>query len=809
MNALVRDLRYTIRTMAANRGFVATAVFVLALGIAANVLIFSVVDAVLLRSLPVPESDRIVMVFESNLERHTREAVAGANFIDWRDQSHSFESIAAYEYLDFNLTGSDSPERVQGIVTTAELFRVLGVTPMIGRVLQSEDENRGTDRVVVISRGLWERRFGANPAIVGQKFVANAETLTIIGVMPADFSYPREAELWIPPRQTVPERVLNPTVNMASNRDSHYLHTIARLNRGLTLDQARTEIEVVARRIEEQNPDENRNRGVALLALRDYEVGDVRTMLLVLSAAVGFVLLIACANVANLLLARATTRQKEIAIRTALGASRFRLVRQLLTESVLLALLGGAIGILLALWGVNPLVAMMPAGIYGAKQIGINGAVVAFTVAVSLGTGVVFGLVPALQATKSDLNESLKEGGRSGGAGSRGNRARNLLVVCEIASSLVLLIGAGLLIKSFVRLMHVDPGFETRGVLTMKLSLPAVQYPDAGKRATFFEQVIARLKSTAGVESAAAISRLPLTSGNSSRGFSIEGRQTDGASGPGADYRVISSDYFRAMGISLLKGRAFTDRDTTNSPGVAIINQTAAARYWADEDPVGRRIRIDNGDPWMEIVGVVQDVKHLGLDSESRAEMYVPYQKDPWPFMTIIVRSNSDPAAMAAVMRNEVWAVDKDLPIPDVKTNEQLLADSVARRRFNMLLLSIFGAMALALAAVGIYGVMSYSVTQRSHEIGIRMALGAKQTDVLRLVVGQGAILTVAGVGTGIIAAFGLTRLMKSLLFAVDSTDPLTFVVISLGLMCVALAACFGPALRATKVDPIVALRYE
>ncbi|MEK6410064.1 MAG: ABC transporter permease, partial [Acidobacteriota bacterium] len=685
------------------------------------------------------------------------------------------------------------------------------VQPILGRVFQPDEENLGSSRVAVISQGLWERRFGADKNIIGQKLSTNGVPFTIVGVMPAQFRFPEGSDLWVPPRQIVPEHVLNPTVNMAANRDSHYLSAIARLKPGVTLEQASADMDTVARRMEDQNPNENMGRGVRLATLREYEVGDVRWALLVLLGAVGFVLLIACANVANLLLARAATRQKEMAIRTALGANRLRLVRQLLTESMVLALIGGGLGLLLALWGIGPLVSLIPTSIHGAHGIGIDGVVLGFTLAVSLVTGVAFGLVPAWQASKGDLNESLKEGGRGGSAGARRNRVRGLLVVSEIALSLVLLVGAGLIIKSFVRLGQVNPGFDSRDVLTMRLSLPAAQYPDGRRRAVFFQQVIQRLQSLPGAQSAGAVSRLPLTPGNSGRGLTIEGWQDDGSgNSPSADYRVISPDYFRSMGIPLSKGRDFTDRDTSDAARVGIVNEAMARRYWPDEDPLGKRLRIDDDDdPWMEIVGVVADVKHFGLDSQSRTELYVPCSIDPWPFMTIVVRGGSGSAGLANAMRNEVWAVDKDLPVPDIKTMEQLLSDSVARRRFNMLLLGIFGGVALVLAAVGIYGVMSYSVTQRTHEIGIRMALGARQSDVLKLVVGQGMALALVGVGIGLAAAFALTRVLTSLLFAVDATDPATFVIISILLAGVALAACLAPARRAMKVDPMTALRYE
>lgn len=811
MQALIQDLRYAIRLMAARRAFTVIAVLVLALGIGANSAIFSVVNAVLLRSLPFPDPDRIVMVFERDLQQHNQEAVAAANFLDWRDQNQTFQNMAAYREESFALTGGERPERVSGLLTTASLFPVLGVKPMLGRVFQPDEDSLGNNRIALISHGLWERRFAGDPNILGQQLTANGEPLTIIGVMPAQFRFPAEADLWVPPRQTVPEHVLSPTVNMSVNRNSHYLSAIGRLKPHVTLAQARADMDTVASRLEAQDPNNNMGRGVALVTLRDQTVGDIRPTLMVLFGAVAFVLMIACANVANLLLARASTRRKEIAIRTALGATRTRLMRQLLTESILLGGAGGGVGLLLALWGMKPLVALMPSDLYGAKNIEIDGKVLGFTVGVSLLTGLVFGLVPALHATRTDLNVSLKGGGRGGTGEARRNRPTRFLVTFEIALSLVLLIGAGLMIKSFVRLEQVNPGFETRNVVTLRLSLPATRYPDSQSRATFFQQVVSRLQSLPGVLAAGAVSRLPLTSGNSSRGLKIEGVQDDGfGNGPAGDYRVISPDYFRSMAIPISRGRDLNERDTRDAPAVVIINETMARRYWPDEDPLGKRLRVDTaGEPWMEIVGVVGDVKHFGLDSQSKAEIYVPYTKDPWPFMSLVVRSASDPASLADAIRSEVWGLDRDLPVPAIKTMDQLLAGSISGRRFNTLLLGIFASVALVLSAVGIYGVMSYSVAQRTQEIGIRLALGAKRSEVLKLVVWQGMTLSLTGIGIGFGAALGLSRVLTRLLFAVTATDPATFVIISILLTGVALAACLVPACRAMRLDPMTALRDE
>ena len=809
MQTLLQDIRYAIRVLATNRAFSAASILLLALGIGANSVIFSVVNAVLLSSLPYPDADRILVVFETNMQRQTQEAISAANFLDWRDQNQVFESIAAYREESVSLTGSDRPERVYSLVTTSDLFSVLRVKPILGRVFGRDEEKLGASRVAVISRSLWERRFGSDPNILGQKLAANGEPLAIIGVMPGGFTFPGEADLWIPPRHVVPEHVLRPSVDMTANRDSQYLNVIARLKPGVTLEQANADMDTVAIRLEELYPDVDEGHRVSLTTIRENAVGKIRPALLVLFGAVGFVLLIACANVANLLLARGASRQREMAIRTALGASRSRLVRQLLTESVVLALSGGALGILLALWGFNALVAFIPADISPAKGVQIDGTVFGFTIVISLLTGLAFGVVPAWQTTRSEVNEALKDGGRGSSLGRGRNKARSFLIVSEIALSLVLLIGAGLMIKSFIRLAHVKPGFETANIATTRLSLPTAQYGTPSSRAMFFQQVITRIQTIPGVQSAAAISRLPLTPGNSSRSLNLEGR-TAPNEGFNADYRVISPDYFRSMGIPLLSGRDVDESDHNRSASVAIVNDTLARRSWPNETALGKRVRIE-GDQnrWMEIVGIVGDAKHFGLDSQVKPEIYIPYYSDPWPFMTVVVRSKSDLAALSAAIRSEVWAVDKDIPIPDIRTMDQLLSTSVSRPRFNMLLLGIFAAIALVLSAVGVYGVMSYSVVQRTHEIGIRMALGAAKSDVLRLVVGQGMRLLLIGIGLGLAAALVLTRVLTTMLFGVEPSDPTTFVLISVLLAGVALAACALPARRATRVDPIVALRYE
>ena len=807
MQTLWQDLRYGLRMLMKQPGFTLVAIIALALGIGANTAIFSVVNSVLVRPLPFANSDRLVVIWQSNPQANSfREAVAAANFLDWKDQNTVFEQIAAFREDNFNITGTDRPEQIPGSRVNPSLFQVLGVQPLLGRVFQDEDQD---SRSVVISKGLWGRLFADAPNIIGQKLIVNGEPLTITAVMPAGFDFPEGNDLWVRSRYRVPENPLNLKEDPSADRGHQYFRVIALLKSNVTLEQAQAEMDTISSRLEQQYPNQNMGQGGSLVSLREEEVGQVRPILLILFGAVGFVLLIVCANVANLLMARAATRQKEIAIRVALGASRKRIAQQLLTESVMLALAGGGAGLLVALWGISPLVALIPADIHGLQNISIDTKVLGFTMLVSLLTGLVFGLLPAMQASKTDLNESLKESGRGSTEGRRGASIRSVLIVSEIALSLVLLIGAGLMIKSFIRLQQVDLGFATDNVLTMRLTLPQAKYPEKRDQARFFQQALQQVQATPGVELAAAISRLPLTPGNSSRSFNIEGRSGNNAeAGSSADYRVISPDYFRAMGIPVLKGRSFTERDNAEAAGSVIINETAARRDWPDEDPIGKRLQIE-GDEWFEIVGVVGDVKHLGQASKARAEVYVSYLKRPWPFMTILARSPQNATALGETLREAVMAVDRDQPVYEIKTVEQLVSRSVARRRSNMLLLGIFAVVAMVIAAVGIYGVMSYSITQRKHEIGIRIALGANRRDILKMVLGYGLTLALAGVMIGAVAALMLTRLIESLLFGVSATDPATFALISVILIGVALGACFVPARRATKVDPMVALRYE
>ena len=807
MSTLLQDIRYGLRMLLKKPGFTAVAVIALALGIGANSAIFSVVNTVLLRPLPFNEAERLVRVYVTDAKRGIRRyPTSYLNFADWREQNRVFEHLAAYSSASATLAGGDIPELAEGVGSSADLFSVLGAQPALGRVFTRDEERPGGSHVVVLSHGLWQRRFGSDPKIIGQQILFDGESTTVIGVMPPGFSFPldqAQTEFWIP---------LDPKTQLNAERGANYLGVIGRLKPGASVQQAQAEMEAIARRLEQEYPQKNTGRSVNLVSMYEDVVGEIRPALLVLLGAVSFVLLIACANVANLLLARAASREKEMAIRTALGASRWRVMRQLLTESLLLSLLGGSLGLLLALWGIDLLSAAIPDNIPRVKEIGLDLRVLGFTMGVSILTGLMFGLAPALRASQTDLNESLKEGGRGSTEGLRRNRTRSLLVISEVALSLVLLIGAGLLIKSFAYLREIKPGFNPHNVLTASVSLPIVKYPEEQQQATFFQQTLERAAALPGVQSVAVVDPLPMSGNLAMTIFKIEGRPP---LAPGeqlaANSRAISADYLRAMGIPLLKGRALTERDSKDAPKVMLINETLAQRFFPGEDPIGKRVTPTIApDFTAEIVGIVGDAKHRSLDKEAGPEYYVSYLQAPSSYMSLVARTEvSDPTQLISALRGAVLQVDKDQPLSEIRTMEQLLANSVAKQRFNMFLLGIFAAVALLLAAVGIFGVMNYSVTRRTHEIGIRIALGAQSRDVLKLVMGQGMILTVIGVALGLAGAFAATRVMSSLLYGVSVTDPVTFTGVSLLLAGVALLACYLPARRATKVDPMIALRYE
>jgi putative ABC transport system permease protein len=774
------------------------------LGIGANTAIFSVVNAVLLRPLPFDDPERIVWLWDTQPQLPTAPASL-PDFLDWKEQNRSFENLAAYLSGSMFLDAGDGNSDARVGLVKPEIFSVFHVRPILGRTFTDEETLPGRFHVAVLSHSMWQNRFGSDANVLGRTIQLNGTAYTIIGVMPAGFSYPERAELWRP-LEIDPAKL---------DRGPHYLHVVGRLKPGVALAQAQADMSPIAARLSEQYKEKNAGHGVKLERLTNVVVGDIGLALYVLLGAVGFVLLIACANLANLMLARVGARQKEIALRTALGASRLRIVRQLLTESILLAVTGGAAGLLLAFWTVSWLVSLGADTIPRVHEISVDPRVAGFTLLVSVITGVLFGLAPAIQVSRPDLTDALKESGRTT-AGHRRNRLRSVLVVSEVALSLVLLVGAGLMIRSFAKLNQVDPGFKPAQVMTLGVAILRAKYPEDQHVAQVYSQILERAATAPGVLSAGAISDLPLTGSNISDSFTIEGRPPIAKEAePSTEYHIVTPRYFETMGIPLLSGRDFAQADTRQSPNVVVINDAFARRHFAGENPLGHRLRLQGQerDPLL-IVGVAGNVRQLGLDQQPPPEVYVPFLQDPlFPTyqrsMTIVARTKSDPGAIAGTLRAALTSVDKSLPVYALKPMTEHLRDSLARRRFNLILLSVFSGVALMLAAVGIYGVISYGVTQRTHEMGIRMALGAKPRDVLKLVVRQAMLLALGGVAIGLLAALALTRLMKSLLFNVGVTDPLTFAVIALLMTLIALLACLIPARRATKVDPLVALRYE
>ncbi len=807
LDALFQDVRYGLRTLRKSAGFTTVAVLTLALGIGANTAIFSVIRAVLLSPLPYDKPDRIVLVWESNPAAGFNQfAVAPPNYVDWRRDSSSFESMASAARGTFNYTGGAEPERLNGARVAAPFFAVFGVQPALGRAFVAADDVAGKAHVVVLGHGLWMRRFGGDRNILGKALTLDGQTYSVIGVMPEGFQYPTRVELWLPSEFTA--RDLDPGA-----RGAHYLRVVGRLKPGVSIEQAQAEMTGIAKRLQEQYPDLNKGWSALVVSINEATVGNIRATLLVLFGAVGFLLLIACANVANLLLARAATRQREMAIRTSLGAGRWRIARQLLTESVMLSTMGSALGLFLAEWGVRTLRTLPPSNLPRAAGIQLDLTVMGFTAVLAFATGILFGLVPALQNLRNAPSETLKEGGRTASAGRHG--MRSFLVVLETTLALVLLVGSVLLLKSLLRLQQVDPGYQSKNLLTASVSLPGSKYATDAQKAQFFEQLLTRLQNLKGVRTVGAASSNALEGQAYSFAFATkELAAVAPTEQPSAGFYTVSPDYFRTLGIPLLTGRTFTAQDVAGGPHVVVISQSVAKQFFRDRNPLGQLIFIGNSGPekgqiWREVVGVVGDVKDEGLEAGGSLALYEPYQQKTWSEMTLFLRTDGDPSQMTSAVRSEVMALDKDQPVAAIATGEELMASAVAQPQLRTLLLAIFAGVALVLAGFGVYGVMSNTVAQRTHEIGVRMALGAQQSSMLRLVVGNGMRLTLLGVSLGIGGALMLTRVMKGFLFQVTPTDPETFAAVVFFMVLVAFLASYIPARRAMRVDPVVALRYE
>ena len=813
MQTLLRDLRYAIRMLLKTPSFTAVAVISIALGIGANTAVFSVVNAVLLKALPYKDPETLMLVWGSGLQDgrlRNRDQVSATDVADFRHQTTMFEEVATYSGWYPIMSGNGfSAERVPAIQVGDGYFKVMKGTPMLGRVFTAEEQQEGKDFVIVLGYGLWQRRFGSDPAIVGKKILLNSRPYTIVGVMGPDFRA-------LPSSLVLPEGQFYRPVAEAyddSKRSERHLRAIARLNPGVTPQQAQTEVSLIAQRLEQQHPETNRGRGVHVTSITEDTVGGASRALWMIFGAVGFVLLVACANVANLLLARASARQKEITIRSAIGAARSRLIRQLLTESLLLSIVGGTLGLFIAIWGTGMIerIGSRINPVFNGFHIDLR--VLAFTFGLTLVTGLVFGIAPALQMSRPNLTESLKDVGRGLGGSVQGNRLRAALVIAEVAMTLVLLVAAGLLVRTIIRLDRVDKGFNSRNVLTMNIGLPSLKYPKPENVIAFYKQATERIAGVPGVSAAGISSVLPLSDNFDGRGLVVEDYPKPRGEEISVDLYVVTPGYLRAMEIPVLKGRAITEQDNVDGMKVALINQTMADQLWPNQDPIGKRIRFPDNDQnplrWRTIVGVVSDVSQYALDQKPPMQMYMPHEQFPTSFNTIVVKTASKPEEMFGAVRSAILSVDGEQAVYNVASLEELQSNSIVLRSFFMVLLITFAVLALMLAVVGIYGVMSYAVTQRTQEIGIRMALGAGAGDVLKLILRNGLALTAGGVVIGLAGAFFLTRLLAVLLFGVQPTDALTFTIVSLTLVIAALVACYLPARRAARVDPLVALRYE
>lgn len=815
LDSLFQDLAYGVRTMLRAPGFTIVAIVTLALGIGANAAIFSVVNAVLLRPLDYKNADRLVTILHDGSN-----PVAVANYIDWRDQAHSFSAMGAADYWSPNLTGGDIPEHLYGLKVTQSLLPMLGIEPLLGRVFAAGEDVKGSEHEVILSYGLWQRRFRGDPSVLNQSVTLDGEPYTIVGVMPRTFKFApfwaTRAELWVP----------NAFGDRVQNRGGNSLRVFARLKPGGTLEQARAEMANITARLEQQYPGSNRN--VEVTPLKEKVVGNVKTPLLVLLAAVGFVLLIACANVAHMLLARATARQKELAVRTALGARRLRLIRQFLTENLVLAGAGAALGLVLAMVGTKALVALSPSDIPRVESVTVDAKVVLFLLMISALTSVIFGLAPAIRASAVDLADTLKQGGRGSNDGAHRNRMRSFLVASEFALALMLLVGAGLMVRSFMALQSVDPGFDPHHVLSMVVSVAGSKEAQGDRRGAFYRELLERVRGVPGVESAGGINHLPLAGDLWGWSFIIEGRPAaKPGENPNAVYRIVTPGYFESMKIPIIRGRGILESDMATAPGVVVINEQAAKKFWPNEDPIGKRISFTTtlsangkaGEPnWLTVIGIAKNAKQGDWAERSYPETYIAaYQNREFMtdasshvgYITVVVRTSGDPAALAATIKNVVWSFDRNLPISQITTMDAVVAEATAQPRFEMMLLAIFAMLALIMAAVGIYGVMSYSVSRRTQEIGIRISLGASRRDVLALVVREGMVVALIGSAAGLVGSLLLSRAIAKLLYGVLPTDPLTFGVVAGVLIAVALMAIYIPARRAMRVDPMIALRSE